>query len=928
MFAARGILARYLCGLLVAFPLSDAGRTSGKDAPSAPNADAPRFERDVRPILESRCFRCHGGQRKKADLDLTSLKGLLKGGESGPVAVPGKADKSLLYEMVHSGKMPPQKKARLSADELATIRRWLDAGMPATASPSQGSQAPAPVEITQQQIVPLMMRNCTVCHGGRERMAGLDLRTRAGMLKGGKSGPALVPGNPEASLLLKVAVPGDKHPLQRLLDACVRPMTADEIARLRTWIAHGAPEVPWQVDAATTQPDLLVSEQDRKFWAFQPPVAAAPPAVREAGRVRNPIDAFILKKLEEKGLTLAPEADRLTLLRRASFDLLGLPPSPDETQAFLADTAPDAYERMIDRLLASPRYGERWGRYWLDCTGYADSDGKRNVDPIRPFAYRYRDYVIRSFNADKPYDRFLLEQIAGDELADYEHGPLTPEVYDNLVATGFLRQVPDGTGASVVNLVPDRLDVIADQMEVFGATVLGLTLKCARCHSHKYDPIPQRDYYRLLAVFRGALDEYDWLTPDGRNLRQAFPEERARWQAHNRSVQEQIQGLRTKLDQLAKERQKASAEYRKAARETEKQVESLKERLLPEPAISGLWDRGQPSPSFLYRRGDYQDPVRLVAPGVPAVLTDGKTPFEVRPPWPDAKQTGRRLALARWLIRPEHPLTARVMVNRIVKHHFGQGIVKTLDNFGHTGTRPTHPELLDWLACEFVHQGWSVKAMHRLLMTSSTYRQKSHTPGDERLDADNSLLSRMPLKRMEAEVLYDTLLQVAGRLDCRPFGPPDPVEAREDGLVTPVGTAAGWRRAVYVLQRRKAMPTVLESFDLPQMNPNCVQRVDTTVPSQALYLRNNAQVYQLAGGFADRIIKEAGPEPTRQIDRAYWTALGWPPTQEEKDAGLEALAQFRASWMRSGKKSEEIGRKALTDYCHTIFNSAAFLYID
>src|SRR5262249_38337408 len=263
---------------------------------------------------------------------------------------------------------------------------------------------------------------------------------------------------------------------------------------------------------ATTQPDPLVADQDRQFWAFQPPVAVTPPAVHDAGRVRNPVDAFVLKKLEDKGLTLAPEADRLTLLRRASFDLVGLPPSPDEIRAFVADAAPGAYERMIDRLLASPRYGERWGRYWLDCAGYADSDGKRNIDPVRPFAFRYRDYVIRSFNADKAYDRFLLEQIAGDELADYEHGPLTTEVYDYLVATGFLRQVPDGTGTSVVNLVPDRLDVIADQMEVFGATVLGLTLKCARCHSHKYDPIPQRDYYRMLAVFRGALDEYDWLT--------------------------------------------------------------------------------------------------------------------------------------------------------------------------------------------------------------------------------------------------------------------------------------------------------------------------------------------------------------------------------------------------------------------------------
>src|SRR5262249_34271062 len=312
--------------------------------------------------------------------------------------------------------------------------------------------------------------------------------------------------------------------------------------------------------------------------------------------VRNPVDAFILQKLEQKGLTLSPEADPLTLLRRASFDLTGLPPEPAEVQAFLADARPDAYERMIDRLLASPRYGERWGRYWLDLAGYADSEGKREQDLPRPHAWRYRDYVIRSFNSDKPYSRFLLEQLAGDELADYEHAKeITPEIYDNLVATAFLRMVPDATWANITNYITDRQEVISDEIDVLGSGVMGLTMKCARCHSHKFDPIPQRDYYRLVAVFKGAYDDGDWLKPDlrpggapestdvlpGRLLPYVTTAERREWEADN-----------------AKRKDK-----------------------LPEPKIQALWDRGEPTPTYIYRRGDPMSPGKLVGPGVPSMLT-------------------------------------------------------------------------------------------------------------------------------------------------------------------------------------------------------------------------------------------------------------------------------------------------------------------
>jgi hypothetical protein len=379
---------------------------------------------------------------------------------------------------------------------------------------------------------------------------------------------------------------------------------------------------------------------------------------------------------------------------------------------------------------------------------------------------------------------------------------------------------------------------------------------------------------------------------------------------------------------------KLDAGFRKLAEETERRIRELEAKREPEPKIRALWDRGEPSPTYIYRRGDYLSPGRLVGPGVPSVLTDGKTPFVVTPPWPGACKTGRRLALARWLIRPDHPLTARVLVNRVWKHHFGAGLVKTLDNFGKTGARPTHPELLDWLAREFVRQGWSLKALHRLLVTSATYRQASLiTPDRERLDPDNALWSRMPLQRLSAEQIYDTMLLVAGRLDETRYGPPNAVEVRPDGLVTPVATARGWRRSIYVQQQRKVVVTHLENFDFPQMNPNCIDRRDSTVVPQALQLMNNGMVHHLADEFASRVRHEAGADPGRQVEWVYLVALGRMPSAEEKDTGLAALARMAHHWAehlaRAGRPgTDEVAHRALATYCHAILNTAEFLYVD
>ncbi|HUR53686.1 MAG TPA: PSD1 and planctomycete cytochrome C domain-containing protein, partial [Gemmataceae bacterium] len=722
------------------------------------------------------------------------------------------------------------------------------------------------------------------------------------MLRGGKSGPAVVPGKPADSLLLKRITAGQMPPPAKLVEACVKPVEKADLETLTRWVAAAAPVVDVPPDVASTTPDTVVTDADRAFWAFRPPRPVAVPTPRDGTRVRNPIDAFVLAKLESKGLTFSPDTSRETLLRRAYFDLTGLPPEPAEVKAFLADDSPDAYEKLIDRLLASPRYGEHWGRYWLDLAGYADSEGKREQDLPRPHAWRYRDYVIQSFNADKPYDRFLVEQLAGDELADYAAAKeITPELYDNLVATGFLRMAPDATWANITGFVPDRVEVIADEIDVLGSAVLGLTMKCARCHSHKFDPIPHRDYYRLVAVFKGALDEYDWLKP----------------QIRPGIGPESIDVAPPRLLPFVTTAERKAWEAKKTA---------------PEPKIQAVWDRGEPSPTYIYRRGDYLMPGALVGPGAPSVLTDGRTPFEVKPPWPGATPTGRRLAFAKWVTRPDHPLTARVMANRVWRHHFGTGIVPSLANFGKAGVPPTHPELLDWLAREFVAKRWSLKAMHRLLMTSTMYRQGSTiSPEAKKLDPSNELYSRMPLVRLGAESLYDSLLLVAGKLDETRGGPADAVQARRDGLVTPAGTAKGWRRLVYVQQTRKQPATHAEAFDFPQMNPNCVERRDSTAAPQALHLMNNGMVEQLAGDFARRVRREAGGHPARQVEAVYLVALSRRPSAEEKQLGVEALEVLADEWeklaaRKPDRESSEL--KALTTYCHAILNSAAFLYVD
>jgi hypothetical protein len=861
----------------------------------------------------------------------------------------------------------------------------LAAARPGTATAAEKPAPAAPV--FEKDVLPIFQAKCTRCHGGDRRKAGLDVRSKAGLLKGGETGPSLAPGSPERSELW-IRIAADKMPPGK------DKLSEAEKALVRTWIDAGA-KADGTAAALPEGGDRQVTDADRQFWAFRGPVRPPLPAVRHRDRVHNPVDAFVLAALERNGLTLAPEADRVTLVRRASFDLLGLPPSPHEVDEFVNDPAPDAYERLIDRLLASEHYGERWGRHWLDLAGYADSEGILDADYVRTAAWRYRDYVIQAFNRDKPYDRFLNEQIAGDELVDYwaavrTQKELSPEVVEALVATGFLRCASDTSRPDFVtikNAPGYYYQTLDDTLKIVSSSVLGLTVQCARCHSHKYDPIPQAEYYQLQAIFMSAYRPSQWVPQVQRRLLEATEAQQKEAQEYNAKVDGAVTPLRKQAgeltaqfaerlfaDRLAKVPEPIREDVRQAlaadpARRTEVQkylagkfqkelrpdppaldpllkstypeyatraaalagalqAEEAKRRTFPE--IRALYDLPREVPTPLLRRGDYLNPGPEVRPGVLTALQTGK-PFAWTPPGKEAKTSGRRLAFAEWVTQPDHPLTARVAVNYAWLHHFGDGLVATPDNFGHTGTPPTNPELLDWLATEFVARGWSLKALHRLIVTSSTYRQASTADPAEaararQVDPDDHLLWRQRLRRLEAEVLRDAMLRTAGDLNPQMFGPPVPVQRQADGEVITAADAAGSRRSVYLQVRRSQPLTLLQVFDQPVMETNCTRRSVSTVSSQALTVLNSDFVVRRGEQLAARVLRE---EPADPAACALRLAFGRPATPAEREklaAFLDAqTARHAAAAPRAG---EEARRRALADLCQMLLSANEFAYVE
>lgn len=972
------------------------------DLRAAQEETPPDFETHISPLFEAHCLSCHGASQPQGELDLTTHASTLQGGKSGAALVPGAPLESLLLEKLHSGAMP-MGADRLSDDQIDLVRRWIEEGARVETGDTETVAAASPNVVAGHETVTTILNvKCLLCHGRRNQEGGLDLQTRDSLVKGGASGPAIVPGKPDKSLLIQRIENSDMPPLKDQARLSVRAVTSSELERLRAWIAAGAPYDERKPEPVVATEDSLVSDSDRDFWSFRPPVRPPVPEVQHQDRVRNPIDAFLLEKLEAEGYTFSADAPPLTLLRRAYFDVTGLPPTSEAVQAY--EGTPQAYEKLVDDLLDSPGYGEHWGRRWLDAAGYSDSEGQVSADAIRPNAWRYRDYVIRSLNADKPYDRFLEEQIAGDELFDYKAAKeLTPEQRDLLVATGFMRMGPDGTYSVSQAFVPERLEVVASQVEILSSSVMGITMACARCHDHKYDPIPQRDYYRFSAILRSSYDPYDWLSPsetpvgpeadwNDSNMRvlQGAPVEEVREADEaNAPVQREIEEIeqafeekanvlrqkllkekraaipelvreeviaaektpvtertpvqeylverfRDQLQILPEELEKRFPSFQKVAQEKRDAVQKVRKRLKGNPRLRALFDMGgRPTAVHVLGRGQYQNPLEPVAPGIPSVLGVGLEPYRLEKPKWTTDTTGRRLALAKWLTQSRHPLTARVLVNRIWQYYFGSGLVKTVGNFGRTGTPPSHPDLLDWLATEFVRSGWSMKALHRMILTSTAYRQSSRrNPGIDG-DPDNRLLSYFPMRRLDADAVRDSILKVSGRLDPTLFGPPDPIEEQADGEVVAKESKQGYRRSIYLMQRRSTPVTMLDTFDAPQLRPNCLVRNRSTVSSQALQLMNSETVRASSRFMAGRVIDTVGRDPEAQVKRVYLTALGRPPSPEELDWSKSTLADMTEEWKRDldQDRSPEPrhGRAqwlALGAFCHTLFNTAEFLYID
>jgi hypothetical protein len=684
-----------------------------------------------------------------------------------------------------------------------------------------------------------------------------------------------------------------------------------------------------------------VSTEDREFWAFQR--LGRPPVPEVAGRaqLRSPIDAFILNRLEQHGLSLSPDAPPTRLVRRAYFDLIGLPPSPDELNAYLRDQGPQAFEQLVDRLLASPHFGERWGRHWLDVVGYTDLtsyDGDTTgIFGFIEDRWRYRDYVIDAFNSDKPYDRFLAEQLAGDELVAWRTADrYTPEIVATLAATGFWRNAEDRSESA--KELEYKWGFLHNTMQTFGTSVLGLTLRCARCHDHKHEPIPQSDYYRLLSLVTPAFNVQDWKNPKQRAIPAISASKKEEIDTENAAIQKRIAELEARI----KSAKDASKPDDAQIAELKEDVAELKRSLKTHGWIHAVYDVGPAPATHLFERGEFKTPGEEVQPGFVSVLSNQQTAFEsFAKPVPGS--SGRRAALARWLTAHDtsaSALVARVVVNRVWQHLTGVGIVSTSENLGMSGAEPTHPELLDWLAAEFVENGWRIKPLIKTIMMSAVYRQASRrevetvsgaNPRD--VDPGNRLLWRGRLRRLESEVIRDAMLVASGRFNAALGGRPVPLKYRRDGVASfddEKLSSAGekWRRSVYLFQRRVYHLTVLGVFDQPTIAGSVCRRDASAVALQSLSMMNDDLALEQADHFADRVWQQAGPSPAARIELAFRIALSRPPDTQEIAWSSDLLNGQTRRYETGGSSPDEAARKSLMHLCRVLFNSSEFLYVE
>ena len=921
---------------------------------------------------------------------------------------------------------------------------------------SVAAQTPDQIEFFEKKIRPVLVENCQVCHSPRLKTAGLDLASAEGFVRGGESGPLVSRDNPATSRLLQVIGYEEKlkmPPADKLAD--------HHIADFKAWIEMGA---PWpgadQVAASATKESApagpTFTDEQKNFWAFQPLGDPAPPSIENDVWARSEIDRFVLAKLEAEGIDPAPETDKLTLLRRASYDLTGLPPTEAEIADFLADDSPKTFETVIERLLASPRYGERWGRHWLDLARYADSAG--NDEDVRyPYAWRYRDYVIQAFNDDMPYDQFVREQVAGDLLPSDDGDGINTR---GIVATGFLALGPKAVAQQDKKKM--LYDVYDEQMDVVSKTVLGLTLTCARCHDHKFDPILQRDYYSLAGIFastrsfknskshvasllfkplvpRPIYDDYlahrdrvfakklevdDMLVegvdkhnegyyPRVKNYMLAArrvyttgaardavaaetdldaavlarwvallkpeeetPELLAVWReaASPEDAQQVAAGYQERFDKqtadwaetidrwrqiyrkmlkemnmtppprpkftaerdafyyavnfheegpfyLSDERQETvlSADARPIFERLSGELKRLTDTAPSEPPLAcAVEDNPEPTSQHLFIRGDHHNPGPEVARGYPLILGGGTVP--------ENEPGSGRLALARWLTRPDHPLTSRVMANRIWQWHFGRGIVRTPSNFGSTGAEPTHPALLDHLARRFVDNGWSIKQMHREIMLSSAYRMSSAvSPEQNAADPTNDLFSRFNRRRLDVEEIHDGMLAMDGTLDLtiggtlqEGFGT-DRENSSERLSVSPDAID---RRVVYIPLRRANLPTLLNLFDFGDATTTQGKRADTNVAPQALFMMNSEFVAKRARNLAADLLDD-DRTASDKIERAYLITVNRRPRADEVDGALTYIDNVKKKFGESFSDKDAWG-----SFCRILLASNDFIYVD
>ena len=899
-----------------------------------------------------------------------------------------------------------------------------------TAAPGMEKSSEAMLAPSHEQVQSILNSNCLSCHNSEKRTGGFSVADLESVLEGGaKHGPAVIAGRPAESPLVQI-LRGEIEP--QMPFGASEALADSDIAVIERWIGG-------------LKPETADSDSDT-HWAFVKPVWHDPPAVQNGQWVRNEIDNFILGKLEEKGLVPAEEADRRVLIRRLYFDLIGLPPLPEEVQAFVESSSPKAYEELVDRLLAKPGYGERWARHWLDLARYADSNGYEQ-DPDYYHTWRYRDYVIDTFNNDKPYNEFIKEQLAGDEFLHYQGAAALPTPDpENVVALTFLRLAPftEPRGER------SRDELLSEMTTTVSSVFLGLTVGCAKCHDHKYDPIPQEDFYRMKAFFATVYmtpprvgdvqqlggpqpaefyrpGEKEWADENrakhenelesveaeyeafqkpllemlaafrGQPENQALEELREQEKKLERGIESlreemarhvslyldgqleaaelgeketlidrritvvrvNLKGVRAELEELAAEQNKGAAKLgdlatalKQEATKEENELFSADERdryfdyrsrilwlenrieRLKPLAMSVQHSQGPPyAPSapetYVLDRGEFDRPGKPVKPGFPRTIAGHSEPAVLElDRFRRYPTRGWRITLARWIASAANPLTARVMVNRIWQHHFGQGIVATPSDFGKIGARPTHPELLDWLAIRFIEEKWSIKAIHRLILTSSTYRQSSQKVDaeSEKIDPENELLSRFNRWRLEGELVRDSVLAVSGRLN-RDWGgppvfPPLPVDLLEKQNVQGLNTwdtthgPEGRKRSIYTYQRRSLNNPFLGVFDAPVFNTSCDRRKISITPLQALSMYDGQFVNEEASHFAQRVRQEASPEPNEQITRAFQLAFSRSP----RPAELQQAQEF----FTSAASHQE----ALVGLCRVLLNTNEFLYVD